>query len=396
MKGLLMIQIKCPQKISRELFFVLGCVNKDEKIISSMFDQELDWEHIQQLAFSHYLYPLVYDSLMNYGNSLIPEKVIQALKKQFLISAFKVTSQNDDIIRIVKGLNDHGISPIVLKGPPLSTKINEDIVFRPSHDIDILVDPHDFDTTEKVLEQMGYIRYSPDFPLTPRQRKTFLEIHHHFEYYHPHHTATVELHWKIRSFNVSKVPTAYNIGKQLINVYGTEIPVMDNENWLLFLMIHGYKHFWNRLRWLYDIKEYMKTPIDWNRVVALADQYESKVVLHQTLILENFLFNVPFPACLEKSLNADRKAMKLAEVVVERLCINESKYRNPIHNFLESYHYSNYTIKNKLNHLRYLTKPGLEEFKLISLPDFLFPIYYLIRPIYWLIKRIPIFSSSKV
>lgn len=388
-----MVLVKNNPIMSSELLFVLSCVTEGEKDNTTvLLDQNLDWDLVLHLSLSHCLFPLVCNTLISFEKSKVPEYVIKSLRQHCLINALKVTSQNNEIIRIVKELNEHGINPIILKGSLLSAKINEDIIHRPSNDIDILVDPLEFDSTEKILEQMGYIRYSPDFQLTPRQQKTYLEIHHHFEYYHPQRATSVELHWKIRSFNVKKVPTAYHIGKQKINVSGYQIPVMDNENWLLFLMIHGYKHFWTRLRWLYDIKEFMNTPIDWNKVIGLADLYESKVILHQTLILSNYLFDVPIPNCLERSLNTDKKAMKIANIVIERLCIknaSKSKFCNFIKDFFVSYHYSNYTIKNKLNHLRLMTKPGLVEYKLISLPDILFPFYYIIRPIYWLTRRIP-------
>ena len=379
-------------KLSPELIFVLSCANDGDKHkTSALLALNLDWEIVLRLSLSNGLFPLVYNTLINLDKSQVPESVIKTLKHYFFINALKITSQNKEIIRIVLSLDEHGIQPIILKGSPLSVKINEDITYRPSNDIDILVDPLEFDKTEKILEQIGYKRYSPDFKLTPRQQKTYLEIHHHFEYYHSQRAIFLELHWKIRSFNVKKFPTASNLGTQKINISECPITVMDNEHWLLFLMIHGYKHFWHRLRWLYDILEFLKLKIDWQKLIYLADKFESMVILHQSLILANRLFDVPVPVCLEQSLTTDKKAFKLANTVINNLRKSENKKnysKHTIKKMFYDYNYSNYTIKNKLNHLLLLTKPSLVEFKIISLPDILFPCYYIIRPVYWLGKQI--------
>lgn len=385
-------------KIPSELAFVLSCVTEEKKDnIPALLDHGLDWEEVKHLSLSHRLFPLVYSTLNYLGKSQVPQEVLKLLQQQSIVNALKVTSQNDEILRIIKELDEHKINPIILKGSPLSAKINEDIALRPSSDIDMLVDPLEFDQTEIVLEQMGYRRYSPDFQLTPRQRITYLETHHHFEYYHSQRATVVELHWKIRSFNIRKVPTAYHMGKQKVYISGCPITVMDNENWLLFLMIHGYKHFWARLRWLYDIKEFMRIPIDWNKVKVLADMYETSVILHQSLILLNYLFGVPIPGELGKYVQVDKKALNLANFVIDNLNkkVTRSESAFSINKILHNYHYKNYTIKNKLDHLRMLCKPGLADFKLISLPDVLFPVYYLIRPVYHLVKCIPFLNVVK-
>jgi len=385
-------------KISPELIFVLSCTRyteTDKETFRTLLSPTIDWDLVLHLSLAHGLFPLVYNALKGLDNPTVPEYVIKTLRQHYLINALKVMGQTNEIVRIIKTMDEYGLQPLILKGSPLSVKINEDIAFRPSNDIDMLVNPLDFDRAEQIIEQMGYKRYSPDFVLTPRQQKAYFGTHHHFEYFHLKRAISVELHWRIRSFNVKNFPLTSKLSTQMINVEECLVPVMDDEYWLLFLMVHGYKHFWARLRWLYDIKEFMKLKIDWDKLIYQADISELRPILHQSLILANQLFNVPIPDCLEQSVANDRKAWQLAYTVMDKLSINIRVNNLPNFKFpplrdgaLSSFNYFNLKWKNKLYFLFFIFRPSEKEFQLISLPDFLYPFYYLIKPPYWLWRQI--------
>lgn len=387
-------------KMPSELIFVLNCAKStgaEREKISTLLSPNIDWDWILRLAMVHGIFPLVYNTLNSLDNPVVPEYVIKTLRQNYIKNAINVVGMTDEIVRIIKNMDECGIQPLILKGSPLSVKINEDIAFRPSNDIDILVDPLEFARAEKILEQIGYKRYSPDFSLTPRQQKAYFERYHHFEYFHLKRAIHVELHWRIRSFNVKRFPTSSNLSTQKMNIAGCLVPVMDDEYWLLFLMVHGYKHMWSRLRWLYDIKEFMKMNIDWDKMILLADISELRPIIHQTLILANELFDVPIPDHLEKSVANDQKAWQLAYTVMDKLSINinENNLPNPKfsplkNDILNNFDYFNFSSKwkSKLFFLFSLFKPDEKEFKLISLPDILYPLYYLIKPFYWLWRRI--------
>ena len=393
-------------KMSPELLFVLSCAKynqADKETISTLFSPNIDWDLVLNISLAHGLFPLVYNTLNSLNNPTVPEYVIKTLQQHCLKNALKVLGLTDELVRIIKTMDDYGIQPLILKGSPLSVKINEDITFRPSNDIDILVDPLEFERTEQILEQIGYKRYSPDFSLTPRQQKAYFNRYHHFEYFHAKRAIPVELHWRIRSFNDRNFPTAFNLSVQKINIAGCLVPVMDDEYWFLFLMIHGYKHFWARLRWLYDIKELMKLQIDWNKIINQSDVSGLKPILHQSLILANQLFGVPIPDCLEQAVANDRKAWKLAYTVMDKLVNNDNHKFSPLnYNILNNFNYFNFNWKSKLNYLFLQFKPSRIEFRAITLPDVLFPFYYFIKPLYGLRRlhlkwlRLKISNKSEV
>jgi len=390
-------------KMPPELIFVLSCAKyteTDKEKTNALMTPNIDWDRVLRLAITHRLFPLVYNTLNSLDKTSVPEYVIKTLQQHCIKNALKVVSITNEIVRIINQMGENEIQPLILKGSPLSVKINEDSVFRPTNDIDILVDPLEFARAEKVLEQMGYKRYSPDFSLTPWQQKAYFKRHHHFEYFHLKRAISVELHWRIRSFNIKRFPTSSNLSTQKINIAGCLVPVMDDEYWLLFLMVHGYKHMWSRLRWLYDIKEFMKINVDWDKIVIQADISELRPILHQTLILVNKLFDVAIPNRMEESVANDHKAWKLAYTVLGKLFTIENNLpstKSPFKkDLLINLNYFNFTWENKVFSLFSLLKPSEREFKLISLPDILYPLYYIVKPFHWLWKRILKFGNCMV
>lgn len=386
------------KKMSPELEFVLSCINSaevPEEVIAS-----LNWNMVLNLAVIHSIFPLVYNTISRLNYPTVPKNIVMILQQKCIRSAIIIVGLADEIVRIVKDMEHSGVQPIILKGPPLSIKINEDIALRASSDIDILVDPAEFQRAEKILEKLEYRRISPNFSLTPRQQKNFFKKDHHFEYVNDKRAIKVELHWRIRSFNIKHFPSVSDLNTQKINVAGFAVPVMGNEYWLIYLMVHGYKHMWVRLRWLYDIKIFIEQNINWKKIITIAENTELKPILHQTLILLNTLFEVPIPQCLKQSVANDKKAWQLYYAVMEELCTSKNNSYNPtfMNNFtLKKINYFDFNSKfsNRLYYLLTTLKPRDIDYKLISLPDILFPLYYFIKPIYWFLRYIGILRTNK-
>lgn len=382
-----MVNYKLIPTISPELKFVLSCTYNVGKKIEEPIPT-LDWNKVLSLAISHGIFPLVYNTLSKLNNTNIPEFVLQSLQQQYLKNAIKVVGLAEEICRITNYMEQNDVQPIILKGPPLSIKTNEDIALRPSSDIDILVDPTQFDKAEKLLEELEYKRFSPDFTLTPRQKKFCIRNDHHFEYIHYKRAIIVELHWRIRSDNIKNFPTASALTIQKVLVSERPITVMDNEYWLIYLMVHGYKHMWERLRWLYDIKQLMHYNLDWNKVIFIADKSELRSILHQTLILLNILYDVSIPDMLNKSTQNDKKAWQLSDTVLTKLGQNINVNELITISHLKNTNYYNYNSRliHKLFYIFLVFKPTIEDFKQTSLPDILFPLYYVLKFIYYFRK----------
>ena len=369
---------------SEELQFVLNCINN-----KSVFDNttHLNLDKVVMYAVEHRLFPIVFNVLHHRNDVQNIGSIMKIFQTACFYNAYNITQITNETIRIADKMDNNGIETIFLKGPPLSVRLGEDTALRVSRDIDLLVDINKFDMAEVVLEQLGYRLLVPDFTLTKSQRKFYLRNDHHFEYYHPKIDIVVELHWRIRSYNIKHYSVISNINTQTIDFFDTKIKVMEDEHWLIYLMIHGYKHLWSRLRWLYDIKKFIKDGCDWDKAIAIANKAEVSTIMRQTMILLNILLEVPYPDKLRKTIENDRKAWLLAERVLIELNRDMSLPDNSLGR-INNIDYFNFNDRwlDKVYALVALLKPNEREFKQVTFPDYLFSLYYLQKAINYIRK----------
>ena len=50
--------------------------------------------------------------------------------------------------------------------------------------------------------------------------------------------------------------------------------MLGKEDLFLFLVSHGARHGWSRLRWLVDIKKIVKQELNWNEIHKLMRKYQ--------------------------------------------------------------------------------------------------------------------------
>ena len=77
-----------------------------------------------------------------------------------------------------------------------------------------------------------------------------------------------------------------------VDFAGRRFKVLNREFELVFLMIHGAKHMWERLKWLYDIKDYQLDSIDKNKFYKIAEELKAERIISQTNILLKKYFNL--------------------------------------------------------------------------------------------------------
>ncbi|EHQ89378.1 nucleotidyltransferase domain-containing protein [Desulfosporosinus youngiae] len=390
-------------KISTELLFMLNClkyVQAEEEQMHTL-DQSLNWDSFLQLAMNHRVLPLVYKKLSNPNSPEVPEYVMKALQQECRNNALRAVGMAGEMIRVIRIMEENGIRPLILKGAPLALKLYQDIALRPSVDIDIMVKPLDFTKAEKLMDMLGYKRLKPGSSMiqTQRQKEKYYNKFQHFSYFHFERAICVELHWRTYNFGVKGIPTASGLKTQTIDFGGCFVSTMADEEWLMYLMVHGCNHMWSRLRWLIDIKKFMQMTIDWDRLMLLADSNELKVIVHLTLILVNELLAVPIPGPLSQDVAKDRKAWKLAQIVIDELRDNPDEVSYSRSSYLKKlvfkqpqYYVSLRTgWKRKLLYIfTYISAkihPGEKDLQLFPLPSNLNWFYYLIRPFNWVWRR---------
>jgi len=390
-------------KIPHELKLVLACASGHIEKIHDLLLDSVNWDMFLQLALHHRVYPLVYDMLSQLSQATIPENILIYLQKVCKDNVLNGLQMAAETVRIINRLEDQGIHVLILKGLPLASRLYNDIALRPSKDIDILVSPSDLNKAHNLLQKDGYREIDNPYPqhsFTSKQSKVvekFLEHAAHVGYWHDMKSINVELHWSLgRGKRELPFPNENDISK--IDVAGYSLPVLRDEIWLNYLILHGVEHAWFRLRWLVDIAKFIeRNDIDWEKVFSMAESKGVETLLLQSLILASELLNTPVPDKLQSALASDRAAWRLAHLTL-KVCIATQEYEIKDSNGLKLSFWKNiykiYLLKGWRNRFIYILEdfkklfsPSIYDFMTISLPDRFFGLYYILHPFCFLYRR---------
>lgn len=387
--------------ISTELWLMLACAIGDKTKIQKILCQPVNWDTFIKLAVHHRVYPLVYKTINQIKNLVVPQYVINDLHQKYSENIYQSLTMAGETFRIVKCFENHGIRVLVLKGAPLAWRLYSNLACRLSRDIDILVEPKQFKEAQELLENEGYYNIHPEYDINSQQKLKILRSYRHFVYRHIEKNIVLELHWDL-GYSLT-MPTDNDI--RILEVSGNPIPVLTDEMCFIYLMLHGTRHAWYRLGWLVDIAKFIQEGnINWENLRTKLNKNSELMQssFHQGLILATHFFDVPIPPNFQSVLKNDLIAWQLSYTAIN-ICLSTAD--NVIKdsddwktNYYWKIYYNKMQIgwKNKLNYnyLRYF-RPSLNDFNLISLPDSLYSLYFIIRPFTWLSKFFKKFNKMR-
>jgi hypothetical protein len=375
--------------IPPELWLVLAFAGGDVAKVQNILQQPINWELFLQLVVHHRVYPLVYKIINQLNNPAVPPSVVSRLRQIYRENVVQAISLAGETVRISQCFESHGIRVLVLKGAPLALRLYGDIAGRPSRDIDILVDPGQIAEAQEVLKKQGYCNA---LELTPRQLQILYRGDNlsHFVYEHSEKDIILELHRELGFALAMLAERAI----QRLEVAGSAVSVLSDEKWLLYLMLHGARHAWFRLRWLVDIARFIEVGgLDWASLKRMMESSGTQIAFHQGLILAERLLGAPIPPGIQTDLQHNPAAWRSACMAM-KVCLAtaESEIRGSV-GLRAKYLFGVYRIqaqagwKNKFNYILHLFRPHLEDIKLVALPDWLYPLYYVIRLFTWFGRR---------
>ncbi|MCR2833201.1 nucleotidyltransferase domain-containing protein [Parerythrobacter lacustris] len=168
-------------------------------------------------------------------------------------------------IALLRKLSDHfaraGIEWVLLKGIAVAEAAYERPALREMIDIDLMVDAVRIEEAEGIILEKGFTRIHPRFALDDAKRANFAKLHSAYSYFRRADGAQLDLHWRT-SQNPYFVP---QIDAHWREWSGTTVvsgfPTLRPDVHLAYVLAHGAKHGWVRLKWLADVE----------RMVAMLD-----------------------------------------------------------------------------------------------------------------------------
>jgi len=332
----------------------------------------------------HGLNPIIYKKLTKFQN-ILNETFLNDLKTTYFDIAKNNMLLASELLSLNKLFLENNLEYLSFKGPVLSLLAYEDVISRRYLDLDILVKKDKLEDVYVMLIKNGY---TTDIKLENIKDDRFLDISKDMIFFNNKKNILIEIHWKLlekRFFfqNFSFNDFAWQ-KKLYVKVNDINIPTFDKEYLIFYLIIHGSKHFWERIEWLYNIYLLLikYEDIDLKIIVDYSKIMQTKMMLKIFFSLLKNKFNYDVDSNIIK---LDENSYKLAKEIEKNWSTIEM--REGSINFKEM----KFMIKmqdNLLNKIKVSFKTIFQikvyDILYINLPQKLTFMYYFIRPIRFL------------
>jgi Uncharacterised nucleotidyltransferase len=345
----------------------------------------MEWEYLLRIADEHSMMPLLFWHLADAPPELVPATVLARLRERFHHNAQRNLFLTAKLIKLLNLLKAHELPAIPYKGLVLAASSYGNLALREFVDLDILVHKRDVPRAKELLSAAGY---QPQFRLTRAQEAAFLRYNCEHAFVHEDDRSMVDLHWAIteRFFSFPLDPECLWERLHRVPLGGSDVPTFSPEDSLLILCVHGSKDAWERLKYVCDVAELVRThqDMDWRRVVERAGRLGSERMLFLGLLLARDLLEMPLPEEVSRRAHADPAVEVLVRQMSERLFrrIDHSPRRfaempfRPIHMKMRE------RPRDKVRYLvRLATTHTVGDWMALPLPKPFFFLYLVLRPI---------------
>ena len=370
-------------KLPRELELLLKLCLRQPVEISG----ELDWDYFDRLVSQHRVQPLLIRGIRQYGGELPGE--LSKYKAQQSKFAAASMAQLQALSAVNAAFADAGIRLISMKGPMLSVELYGDPSLRTSRDLDLMVAGEDLERAGELLTRIGCIRDLNVTTATPLRRKFYARIENEKHRVYNWGDICLELHWK-SGYQTEESFDGLWSRREERQLMGRPIAVLGAEDRYPALFIHAAEHGFLRLRWLLDLYELRRKPdFDWARLYRhMASRGIGELAVLAHMVMQRLGLPGMEDFCPDGASESEvRKAAALCERVLP-LLVAERRPGDPEWRAYDRLLPNAVYGRTKWQRLLTILGPSKYEYELIDLPDGLFWMYFLIRPVHWLVRKL--------
>lgn len=373
--------------IPKELSLILNLIKDFDGYLNEEQFKNIDWDLFIELAIHHRIYPVLYLKLRNINNDYVPHFVIQALKKQYQRNTFQMLKLTAEMEQVNQSFYNNGIRLLFLKGPVLAKTLYGDISLRTSSDLDLLIPIERLRDAEKVLFKLGYEKEKD----IENVLNDWTWRYHHVNYFHPQKGLKLEIHWRMHP-GPGKEQRFEELWerKSVSTLTSSPVYFLGNEDLFLFLVSHGARHGWSRLRWLMDIHQLLQLDLDWQKIYQLLKLYSLFHIGGQSIYLSSQFFDSIVKEEV-KTVLIKKRSRKLAQDAIFFIERMVNLHTKPVPN--DVFHYYNrhlFALKSKQQKILFILSllyPYPIDLKTLPLPKPLHFLYFPLRPFLWVWRR---------
>lgn len=208
-------------------------------------------------------------------------------------------------LSLLEKAKEANLNFISFKGPVLSYQLYGDATVRIYKDFDILIEWKNLDETIAFLLQNGFkLIYREDWLINDTQRKL---IYHHLKdvtLIHPLIGCILEVHWAIFHRHIMDYKQQENLVQKnctTVNFINHQITTISNELLLVYLLVHGSRHRWARMKWLLDLRSFNTENIDKTKFIHLVKSLKAEKSVALAFKIYLNVFQQTFPLVFSDS-----------------------------------------------------------------------------------------------
>jgi hypothetical protein len=379
----------------REHELLLACARRvvddaTAERIRTILRGNMDWPYALKQAEQHRVMPLLYQSLSTVCPSLVPTNVLTNLREYTKANVHHNLYRTRELLKLLSLLEANNIPSLPFKGPVLSALAYGNLGLREYGDLDVLVRHQDVLRTKGLLIQEGYSvvsrsdRSAKEPDVSPRNKDLI--------FHSADGRVRVELHWRLtgKHFDFSLDPDSLWERLEKVSLAGSRVRTLAPQDLLLYLSMHGSRHGWERLLWVCDVAELIRTSsdLDWASVREEATKLGCERSLALGLFLAHDLLDTQLPWAVWHEIQVQPEVRALAAETSEML-FHEGELGQDISYWYDMHLRVRERRRDRLRlHLYYwpryfrlAVKPNERDRAILALPSFLSSLYYLIRPL---------------
>ncbi len=348
--------------------------------VARLLRADLDWDYLIALADRHGVMPVFDYNLSSMGTGLVPVQVLAKLRDYNQENTRHSLFLTAELLKLMDLLETHGIRAVPFKGPTLALYAYGDVALREFSDLDILVHRQDVLKVRKLLVGEGF---KPTPELTSTQEAALLRFDCAYNFSNDKNVV-FDVHWNFAAPHSFALDLNGLWGRlETVTIGGKQLPTLSGEDLLQVLCLHGFTHFWERLGWICDVAGLieLQKDIDWESVVNNTTKQGSRRILSLGLMLASDLLEAPIPLEVLQIEQKDVVVRTLAEDLKRRLFAGEPSSSGIIDGALLQLKMRERKRDRIAFGLRLAATPRVYDWMLVPLPNWLFFLYYFLRPL---------------
>jgi hypothetical protein len=347
----------------------------------------VDWRGLLDLALRQGVMPLLHTQLNAVCPDLLPADFLARLHDHFLLNAARNLTLTLELCRVQRMLAHNGIHAITYKGPVLASTVYGDISQRQFSDLDLMVRREEMSRVAALLKREGYVQ---QWHFTSQQEKAYLNSDCE-RLFTREGRIFIDVHWAvIRSyFPLRMALDLYRTRLQSVSLESCALRTFAPADQLVILCVHASKDLWARLVWVCDIAEMLLAhpQLNLEQVLIEARRTKTSRMLLLGLSLAHHLLGAALPFEILAIIKADETIQGLTGEIKTRLSMTNLGTERPFAEF--GFHLKLMQgLRQKISYTtRYWTTTNPADWDYVRLPDDLFFLYPVLRPLRLLHKR---------